>query len=273
MTSSQSESSRDSTIGRGSILEILTHDRSLKPGASSAGCHLFGYSYLPFTLENFEGPLELLYYLIQKEEIYPCGIVIKKLTSQLIQALKNSPEIDTSSEFLHLTACLLLIKSQKLLPYETESLEEQEDDPRIEMIQSLIEYCRFKEMAQALAIKEEQQKAFFPRPLSPFKKEHGPGLDEVDKEGLKNLLQQILKKAAKLPEKMIQEEQWQVADKVVWLRHLFQSHLQLTFETIFSPSMGREELIVSFLALLELMKYQHLKIVRENETLYIRSLA
>ncbi len=227
------------------------------------------YSYPPFTLENFEGPLELLYYLIQKEEIDPCGVVIKQLTSQLIQVLKDSPEVDVSSEMLHLTASLLLIKSQKLLPHETAALEELEDDPRLEMIQSLIEYCRFKEMAKALAVKEEEQKAYFPRPPSPFKRELGPGLDEVDKEGLKNLLQQVLKKAAKLPEKMIQEDSWQVADKALWLRQLLQSHPQLPFETVFSPTMGREELIVSFLALLELMKHQHLKVVREKEDLYI----
>lgn len=227
------------------------------------------YNYPPFTLENFEGPLELLYYLIQKEEIDPCGIVIKQLTSQLIQALKTSPEVDVSSEMLYLTASLLLIKSHKLLPHATESLEEVEDDPRLEMIQSLIEYCRFKEMAKALTVKEEEQKAYFPRPPSSFKREWGPGLDDVDKEELKNLLEQVLKKAAKLPEKMIQEEPWQVADKVVWLQYLLRSHFQLPFEAIFSSTMGRQELIVSFLALLELMKHQHLKVVREKEELYI----
>lgn len=230
------------------------------------------YNYPSFTLENFEGPLELLYYLIQKEEIDPCGIVIKNLTSQLIQVFKTSPEVEVSSEMLHLTACLLVIKSQKLLPHEAESGEEQEDDPRLEMIQSLIEYCRFKDMAKALAVKEEEQKAYFPRPPSTFKKELGPGLDEVDKEELKKILQQVLKKAAHLPETMIQEDAWHIADKVAWLQHLLQSCPKLPFETTFSPLMGKEELIVSFLALLELMKHQHLKIVREKEELYIMTI-
>lgn len=227
------------------------------------------YNYPTFTLDNFEGPLELLLYLIQKEEIDPCGVVIKQLTSQLMQTLEHSPEVDSSSEMLHLTASLLLIKSQKLLPHETEALEAMEDDPRLEMIQSLIEYCRFKEMAKALTEKEEEQKAYFPRPSFPVRKELGNGLEEVDKEGLKNLLQNVLQRAGRLPQKIIQGELWHVSDKVAWLRQALQESPQLSFETVFSQTMGRQELVVSFLAILELMKHQHLKVVRENENLYI----
>lgn len=229
------------------------------------------YNYPPFKLENFEGPLELLYFLIQKEEIDPCGVVIQQLTSQLIHILNQSVEVEASSEMLHLTASLLLIKSQKLLPHEAKPLEEQAEDPRLEMIQSLIEYCRFKDMAKALSEKEELQKAYFPRPLSPFKKELGTGLDDIDQEGLKRLLQKVLKKAteAQRAQTVIHEEKWHIADKMLLLQAIVQTDGFIHLETLFASFSSREELIVSFLALLELMKHQQLKIVTENGHLYI----
>lgn len=221
-----------------------------------------------FSLDNFEGPLELLLCLIQKEEIDICQVAIKQLTLQMIEELKRASEVDRNSEMLSLTTTLLLLKSQKLLPqHSIES--EYEEDPRIEIIQSLIEYSRVKEAAQALSFKEEQQRNFFPRALTTFRKELGSGLEEIDLEDLKSLLLKVIKKAEKSPQQIIEAEKWEVADKVRWLRTYMRQQSSLLFTVLFSEEKCREELVVLFLALLEMMKHQELKVVKENETLYI----
>lgn len=221
-----------------------------------------------FSLENFEGPLELLLYLIQKDEINVCEIVIKQLTTQLLDTLNSTLEVDVNSEMLNLTATLLLLKSQRLLPQKESSEEKNNDNPRAVLIQSLIEYCHIKESAKILALKEQEQKSYFPRAVPPFKKEWESGLEEVDIEGLKSLLFNVVERAAQHPKHLIEREEWQVSHKIEWLRHTFTLHAQLSFETLFSEEKSRGELIVLFLALLEMMKQQELRVVRENENAY-----
>jgi segregation and condensation protein A len=221
-----------------------------------------------FALDNFEGPLELLLYLIQKEEIDICAVAIKKLTQQFMDDLEKRPEVEISSETLSLAATLLLLKSQKLLPQE-ENQTEIDEDPRIEMIQNLIEYCRFKETAKMLSSKEEEEKAYFPRQALPVRKEVGSGLEEVGIENLKALLQEMLKRSQDNFKQIIQEEEWQISDKLAWLQHLLSNQKSVLFASIFSNTKSRIELIVLFLALLEMMKHQEAQVVRENESLYI----
>ncbi len=224
------------------------------------------FHFPSFKLDNFEGPLELLLYLIQKEEIDPCGVVVKQLTAQLMERVED---VDLSSEMVALTASLLLLKSEKLLPEAGGESEELADNPRLEVIQNLIEYCRLRDLAKTLAEKEEEQRAYFPRALQPFQKEVGLGLEEIDHHVLKHFLAEALQRAEKLPQKMIQAEEWQVADKLVWLRAAIKTTPRLSLETLFVETMSRQELIVTFLALLELLKYQEIKLSREEDHLYL----
>lgn len=226
--------------------------------------------YPSFTLDNFEGPLELLFYLIQKEEIDPCGIEVKQLTTQLIQVLEKNLEVDLSSEMMLLAASLLFIKSQRLLPHSTETVEEMDEgEARIEMIQSLLEYCQFKEIAKALTEKEVAQKAYYPRPVLSFKKELGNGLEEISYGELKNIFQKVLQRAGSTKSTTIQEDQWRVADKIEWFKEILKTSSIFPFADFFSENIDQQELIVSFLALLELMKQQFLRVVKEGESLYI----
>lgn len=231
---------------------------------------MFSYTSPNFSLENFEGPLELLLYLIQKEEIDVCEITLKELTSQFMRSLEQVPEVETNAEVLMLTTTLLLMKSQKLLPSE-EQLFDEEEIPRAEMIRQLIEYCRFKEAANILLSKEEEQKAFFPRAAPPYQKELGSGLEDVGLEELKALLLDVMARAKKEPEGVIQEEEWQTSSKIEWFLGALRSHEKIPLFEVFSEEKCRAEVVVLFLALLELMKLQELKIVKENEELYIIS--
>ncbi len=220
-----------------------------------------------FSLDNFEGPLELLLCLIQKEELDICTIMIKHLTLQMRDGLEQI-NIDASSEMLTLAATLLLLKSQRLLPQQTHGTEATET-LRIETIQNLIEYSRIKEAALTLKLKEEEQKSFFPRAPTLLRREMGSGLEEISLETLKQLMLGVLERSRSEPQKTIHAEKWDVAGKILWLRHTLKEQKKMLFLNLFSSERARGELIVLFLALLELMKHQELKVVRESDLVYI----
>lgn len=238
-------------------------------GNSKNNFSVYLSNFPSFSLDNFEGPLELLLYLIQKDEIDICSVEMSNLTSQFIQSLENLCEVEASSETLALAATLLMIKSQKLLPSQASEIQELEEDSRIELIQSLIEYCRVKDAAKALSLREEEQKSHFPRAAPLFERELGFGLEEIGIETLKSLALELLKKASLHPNQPILEEEWQVSDKLEQIRRIFKEQKKILFTQLFSENACRQELIVFFLALLEMMKHQEAKVVRENEVLYI----
>lgn len=224
---------------------------------------------LSYSLENFEGPLELLLYLIQKDEMDICSITLKKLTAQFLHHLEKQNEIDASSETLGIASTLLLIKSHKLIP-SNETLDSDEFD-RLKLIEQLLQYTHLREAAKRLSDREEEQKLFFPRPPLPFEKkqEPGVGLEEVRIEDLKKLLQEMILRSHKDPQKIVHQDAWQVGPKLAWLRTAVAGQSKLSFPLIFSEDKCRAEWIVLFLALLELMKLGELKVVREEENLYI----
>lgn len=224
---------------------------------------------LSYSLENFEGPLELLLYLIQKDEMDICSITLKKLTSQFLDYLEKQNEIDTNSETLGIASTLLLIKSYKLIP-SNEAFESDELD-RLQLIEQLLQYTHLREAAKRLSEREEEQKLFFPRPPLSFEKkqEPGAGLEEVRIEDLKQLLQEMILRNNKNPQKIVHQDTWQVGPKIAWLKNAVVEHSRLTFTHIFSEDKCRAEWIVLFLALLELMKLGELKVVREEDNLYI----
>lgn len=164
-------------------------------------------------------------------------------------------------------ASLIWLKSKLLLPkHEQIAPEEAPLDPEFEKRQQE-EYCRFKEVAKVLATREEKQKNHFVRGWNgndepPTKK---LGIEHISLEELASLFQQVLAKAA--PSKpQINEEIWQVSDKIEWLRkHLFENG-SCEFYTLFSSQLCKEELIVTFLALLELMKLEEIRVVKDSAT-------
>jgi len=224
-----------------------------------------------FTLPNFEGPLELLLYLVQKEEVDVCEIFLKHVTEQFSKELESAVSVDHGAEFLSIATTLLLMKSRKLLPVTEGTISEDEEaDPRFQIIQQLLDYCRFRDIAEGLSEREEQQKTFFARgvPLEP--KRISPGLEEVHLEDLAGLLQDLLRRAEKKPSLVIRGEEWQVAPKIQWLKNEMEQGKRYNFDELFSFEKTRGELVVLFLALLELMKHQQACVYREDELLYIQ---
>lgn len=202
--------------------------------------------------------------MIQKEEVDVTDVALAKLAEQFAKKLDAIGEIDRSAQWLALTATLLLLKSQKLIPGEEV---EEEELPRIEVFQKLLEYCRFKDAASALSHMENKQRLFYSRGQKECPKRSASGLEEVSLDELTSLLQEVMLRVPQI--KVIEKEVWEVAPKMEWLLQALEKD-RLTFEAIFNEEKCKDELIVCFLALLELMKMEEVRVVRDGG-IYVES--
>lgn len=222
-----------------------------------------------FSLKNFEGPLDLLWHLINRQEIDIYHISLLEITEQYLA--KTKEDLNEGAEFIALVASLLWFKSKTLLPqHEQEEEQNQEElDPHFEIIHHLVDYCRFKQAAKELSVREIQQGAFYPRGIENTEVKKKLGIDHISLEDLAELFQQILAKAAPRKE-TIQEEEWKVSDKIHYLKTWLKKEKTLEFIDIFnSLTMSRMELIVTFLALLEMMKSGDVKVMKDEKKLTI----
>ena len=223
-----------------------------------------------FRLENFEGPLDLLWHLINRQEIDIYEIAIKEITHQYIAKVKEASimEIDQGAEFISLAASLLWFKSKTLLPKHEQQSDQnidEEIDPNFSIIHHLLDYCRFKQAAKELTEREMQQGAFYPRGIEGSELKKPLGIEHLSIDDLSSLFQEILAKAS--PRRgTIHEEEWKVSDKITFLKNLLNKQEKILFTDAFNPSMSRDELIVTFLALLEMMKAGEAKVILEQKS-------
>ncbi len=227
------------------------------------------FESLAFSLGNFEGTLDFLVYLVQKEQIDIHEISLHQIIEQYKNYLNNLniPSIDGGAEFISSAATLLYTKSRQLLPKEaTDShSEEQEVDPRFDIIHQLLDYCRFKQLAKDLVEREQKQSACYSRGSDYHCDFQKPlGIDHLSLQDFALIFQQVLVKAAS-QKALIEEEIWRVCDKITFLRNALCKHSSVLFSDFFAEYMCKEELIVSFLAVLEMMKIGEIKIIRNKD--------
>lgn len=224
-----------------------------------------------FSLDLFQGPLDYLLYLIQKEEIDISDVTLQSITSQLIANMEKL-DVDSEAEFIGTTATLMLLKSRKLLPKSDEqSSEEDLLDPRFEIIHQLVEYCRIKEIAKNLSELEAEHAGYFEKGIQEaIVPKKSLGIEHLTVEELRILFNNALEKS-KVNKQIITEDFWKVSDKIAYIRtELMQGQKRIELSFLFSSTKSREELIVTFLALLELMKMGEAKVIRENEEITIQ---
>lgn len=215
-----------------------------------------------FTINHFEGPLDLLWHLIQREEMNIFEISIQEITKQYLEKIKDLDfEVDQGAEFIALASTLVWLKSKELLPMheQDEQETEEEHDPRFEVIHQLLDYCRFKQAAKELSEREQQQSAYYPRGVEDTEIKKNFGIDHLSLEDLSAMFRQVLSRAAE-HKGVICEEVWRVSDKIKMIRGLISKSQRLVFGEIFHAEKSRIELIVTFLALLELMKMGEVKV-------------
>lgn len=220
-----------------------------------------------FRLSNYEGTLEFLLHLIQKDEMDIYEVPLNQLIEQFQKIERQS--LDAGAEFLGNASFLLWLKSKTLLPtHEQEPTpEEMEADPRFEIIHQLLEYCRFKQAAKEMVLLEQKQGNFFVRGSDGLEHKKPLGVDHLSIDDLATYFQQVLAKANPV-KGLIYEEEWKVSDKIEWIQELFLKAAAIPFSLLLNAQMGRLELIVTFLALLELMKMGKVKVVKQEEELY-----
>ena len=224
-------------------------------------------------LEIFEGPLDLLLYLIKKDELDIQLISIERITKQYLDYINTFKllNIDLASEFIVMAANLMYLKSRTLLPRTEQPPEEdvEDDDPRWELIRQLIEYKKFKDAAGFLSVRElEQQGRFAHRPDPGDKPETAPpALAEVSIFDLIRAFQNVLKRFEESHDfGDIVDDRYTVADKIEFLLDHFRPGQAITFDALFQTATTKSEVIVTFLAVLELMKLNQF-VVRQDSLL------
>jgi len=220
----------------------------------------------PYTvrLEGFEGPLDLLLHLIKKNKLNIADIPIALITEQYLDYLKLMKvlNLDVAGEYLLMAATLLHIKSRMLIPASAEGEEEEaEADPRAELVRRLLEYQKYKEAALELEGRPQLDRDVFVRSAPPEKEE--PGEEKVEV-GLFELLEAF----RKLLERAAVENVHEVALEPVTLEKKVQEILALlqndkrsrAFHTFFPEGVSRRVIVVTFLAILELVKMKAVRI-------------
>src|ERR1043166_3935085 len=220
-------------------------------------------------LEVFEGPLDLLRYLVKRDELDIYDISIERITRQYLEYLQAFKElnIDLAGEFIVMAANLIYLKSRSLLPIDQQPPEEdaQEDDPRWELIRQLIEYKKFKDAAAELHQRELEQERIFAREATapPL---YGPlRLGEVGIFQFINAFQAVIKRVeAREGVQEIFGERYSVSEKIELILKRVGSGGSLRFSDLFGALASRVEVVVTFLALLELIRLQQVRALQRR---------
>lgn len=231
-------------------------------------------------LQVFEGPLDLLLHLLEKNKVNIYDIPIAEITNQYMEYIEEMKrqDLNVMSEFLVMAATLLDIKSRMLLPAKETDGEETEEDPRAELVRQLLEYKMYKCMAYELRDRQmEAERVLFKEPTIPPEiaaYEEPVDLNElVDGLTLAKLnwiFKSVMKKQDDKIDPVrskfgkIEKEEVSLADKMLYLEDYCRAHRHFSFRNLLEAQPGKMEIIVTFLAVLELMKIGKIRISQEH---------
>lgn len=226
------------------------------------------------TLDVFEGPLDLLLYLIRREELDIYDIPIEHITAEYMKFIEaaRALDLDIAGEFIVMAATLMVIKSRMLLPVERRNASEEGGeewvDPRLDLVRQLIEYKKFKDAAIRLEEMEAMRQNCFDygggRPKFEKTAADARGaLANLDLYDLLSAFQEVLARASEMPHEELKGVRFSVPDKMDYVLDRARSEGQVSFVTLFKADAPKGEIIVTFLALLELLR-QHRVIVYQN---------
>jgi len=221
-------------------------------------------------LEVFEGPLDLLLYLIKRDEIDIYDISIERITRQYLEYLQAFKElkIDIAGEFVVMAANLIYLKSRSLLPLDQQPPEEdaEEDDPRWDLIRQLIEYKKFKEAAEQLHDRAREQERIFTRDGGNVAISDAPlPLHEVGIFQLIHAFQEVIKRVeAREDLQEIFGERFSVSDKIEKILQRVADGTPVRFSELFGQIVSRLEIVVTFLALLELIRLNQVRALQRK---------
>ena len=221
-------------------------------------------------LEVFEGPLDLLLYLIKQDEIDIYDVSLERITRQYLEYLQAFKElnIELAGEFIVMAANLIYLKSRSLLPVDQQPPEEDagEDDPRWDLIRQLIEYKKFKEAAGQLHLRELEQERIFARTGGSSPDRDQPlRLGEVGIFQLINAFQTVIKRVeARHDVQEIFGERFSVSEKIDIILKRVAGAGAVRFSDLFGAVISRVEVAVTFLALLELIRLKQVRAIQRS---------
>jgi segregation and condensation protein A len=221
-------------------------------------------------LDKFEGPLDLLLYLIKKDDIDIRDIPIAQITDQYMEYIEMMKmlDLDVVGDFLVMAATLLQIKSRMLLPPDPLAVEEPVD-PRAELVQRLQEYEQFKLIADQLKSKESLRQDLFTRTvdeekLEQLKQDSQEIVFEASLFDLINALNAALKNTGDKKTYDIKSEEYTVEGKIHTLLHILVEQPELSLMDLFSKATGKAEMVVIFVAILELIKQKEIVVLQRR---------
>lgn len=234
-------------------------------------------------LELFEGPLDLLLYLVKKDHLNIYDIPIAQVTQQYLAYLELMKLLDLNiaGEFLVMSATLMQIKSKMLLPAEESPAGLTEEDPRAELVRRLLEYERFKEIAENLKLRETERKEVFKRPNAPDKQDSASSPEVYFEASIFDLISAFSKALDEVPKELFYEvvkDEFTIEQKVHEILHMLLVKQEVLLAELFSQAKNKLEIIVIFLAILELIRlkeiiarqkglFQQIEIIRNKENI------
>ncbi len=220
-------------------------------------------------LSNFEGPLDLLLFLIRKEEIDIYDIPIASITKQYLEYIDLMKELDleVAGEFILMAATLIQIKVRMLLPKAPEEVEELEDDPRADLVRRLIEYKRYKEVADSLCDMETRQQRFFPRSDFGWGRElsaEGAAEEEVLQDAslfdLLTAFKYVLDHMPKIDSHTVGSIGVTIEDQISFMKNRVAEKKRVLFRELMGELRERVTIIVTFMAILELIRTHQIRV-------------
>lgn len=248
--------------------------RSTEAGIDAPGGPAAAADAFRIALPNFEGPLDLLLHLIKEHKLDIFDIPIALIAHKYVEQLERMRELnlDIAGEFLVMAATLAHIKSRLLLPRQEQpvalsDLAEEQGDPRAELVRRLLEYQKYKEAAETLGRQDILDRDVFPRRVAveavPIP-DHEVGLVEISVYKLIEALDRVLKNAAPELQHEIVRERVSISEAIQRIADRLRANAQLSFFALFEGQRTRQEMVNTFLAMLEMVKLKLIRIFQEQ---------
>lgn len=210
-------------------------------------------------MPNFEGPLDLLLYLIKKAEIDIYDIPIASITGQYLAYVELMQELDleVAGEFILMAATLIRIKVRMLLPRDPDVEEEDDEDPRTELVRQILEYKRFKEVAESLNDYEDRQRRKFPRTYFDWEKKYENKkiiMKEVSMFDLLTAFKSVLDNMPRVDSHNVGAMGPTLEEQIEFLTNIMKKNERIAFSDLMKELSDRISVVVTFIALLELIR-------------------
>ena len=224
-------------------------------------------------LQNFEGPLDLLLFLIKKNEVEIYDIPVADITQQYLEYLNMIEllDLDNASEFVLMAATLIRIKAQMLLPKPELEDDEEAEDPREELVRRLLEYQRYKEVAWQISDLEKEQRQHFARSAYSFNFEDDQDLEEEELLGkevsifdLMSVFSEVIKRIPPRTEYTVEQIPVTIEEQAEVIMALVEKQERVLLTEMLQQIKERIVVIVTFVALLDLVKSKQFQLNQNN---------